>query len=191
MLEDLGYTEASDGYLYDAAQQKLTVTTYFTVQNDMHPKATATVADYWQQVGVATDQVPVPIQRANDREYRAQFPSFEVNEISMDLSVRNVRRFHGDSTPLPENRFASTGNSSRYRSAELNGYINAYSTTIPREARMVALGQMVHHMTDNLTVMGLLNTVRPTMVSKRIQNVTGLSSRATEVWNVETWDVTS
>ena len=58
-------------------------------------------------------------------------------------------------------------------------------------AQMVALGQMVHHMTENLTVMGLLNTVRPTMVSKRIQNVTGLSSRATEVWNVETWDVTS
>ena len=84
-----------------------------------------------------------------------------------------------------------TGNSSRYRSAELNGYIDAFATTIPRDARMVALGQMVHHMTDNLTVMGLLNTVRPTMVNKRIQNVTGLSSRATEVWNVETWDVTS
>ena len=109
----------------------------------------------------------------------------------MDLSVRNVRRFHGDSAPLPENRFASTGNSSRYRNAELDSYINAYSTTIPRDARMVALGQMVHHMTDQLTVMGLLNTVRPTMVSKRITNVTGLSSRATEVWNVETWDATT
>jgi hypothetical protein len=56
---------------------------------------------------------------------------------------------------------------------------------------MAALGQMVHHMTDNLTMMGLLNTVRPTVVSKRISNVTGLSSRATEVWNVETWDVSS
>ena len=157
----------------------------------MHPKATATVADFWRQLGVATEQNPVSIQRATDREYRAQFPTFEVNEISMDLSVRNVRRFHGDSTPLPENRYTSTGNSSRYRSAELDGYINAYSTTIPREARMVALGQMVHHMTDNLTMMGLLNTVRPTVVSKRISNVTGLSSRATEVWNVEAWDVSS
>lgn len=44
-------------------------------------------------------------------------------------------------------------------------------------------------MTDNLAVMGLLNTVRPTIVSKRVQNVTGLSSRATEVWNIENWDV--
>ncbi len=109
----------------------------------------------------------------------------------MDLSVRNVRRCHSESTPLPENCFASTGNSSRYRNAELDSYINAYSTTIPFDGRMVALGNMVHLMTDQLSVMGLLNTTRPTVLSKRLQNVTGLSSRSTEVWNVESWDVSS
>src|SRR5207249_12027396 len=161
MLDELGFARGPDGALLDANQQKLTVTTYFTVQNDMHPKATATVADFWRQLGVATEQNPVSIQRATDREYRAQFPTFEVNEISMDLSVRNVRRFHGDSTPLPENRYASTGNSSRYRNAELDSYINAYSTTIPFDGRMGALGNMVHLTTDQLSVMGLLNPTRP------------------------------
>jgi len=190
VLEELGFTKGTDGLLYDSAQQRLVVTTYFTVQNDVHAKATAAVSDYWRQVGVATDQVPVSIQRATDREYRALFPSFELNEISMDLSVRNVRRFHSESTPLPENRFTAAGNSSRYRSAELDSYIDGYLTTVQRDARLSALAQMVRHQTENLSVMGVLNVERPTMVSKRLLNVTGVSSRSTEAWNVHEWDVT-
>ena len=37
--------------------------------------------------------------------------------------------------------------------------------------------------------MGVLNSERPTMVSKRLLNVTGVSSRSTEAWNVHEWDV--
>jgi peptide/nickel transport system substrate-binding protein len=189
-LAELGYTKGPDGLLYDGSQQKLEVTTYYTVQNDVHPKATAAVADFWKQVGVSTIQNAVSIQQATDREYRAQFPTFDINEIAMDLSARNVRRFHSEQTPLPENRFTQAGNASRYRSAELDSYIEGFLTTIPREPRLESLAKMVHHQTENLTVMGLLNTVRPTVVSKRLQNVTAVSSRATEPWNVQDWDVT-
>ncbi len=189
LLSELGYTRGGDGMLIDAAGQPLSVSAYFTVQNDLHPKATAAVLDFWKQVGVAGEQNPVSIQRATDREYRAQFPAFDINEISMDLSSRNVRRFHSESTPLPENHFASTGNISRYRSPELDSYIDGYLTTIPLEPRLDFLGKMVHHQTENLTAMGLLNTVRPTMVTKRLKNVTAVSSRATEAWNVQEWEV--
>jgi len=189
-LTELGYSKGPDGFLYDASQQKLTVITYFTVQNDLHPKATAAVADFWKQVGVAVEQVPVSIQQSTDREFRAQFPTFDINEIAMDLSARNVRRFHSESTPLPENRFTQAGNASRYRSAELDSYIDGYLTSIPRDTRMANLGKMVHHQTENLTVMGLLNTGRPTVFNKRLQNITGVSSRATEPWNVQEWDLT-
>src|SRR5207247_9663755 len=99
-------------------------------------------------VAVTADRRPASRHRATDGEYRAQFPTFYLNEISMDLSVRNVLRFHGDSTPLPENRYTSTGNSSRYRSPELDGYINAYLGTIPRDGRLAALAGMVHLQTD-------------------------------------------
>jgi peptide/nickel transport system substrate-binding protein len=189
LLSELGYTKGNDGMLVDAGGQPLSVSAYFTVQNDLHPKATAAVLDFWKQVGVAGEQNPVSIQRATDREYRAQFPAFDINEITMDLSSRSVRRFHSESTPLPENRYASTGNASRYRSPELDSYIDTFLTTIPRDERLAALGKMVHHQTENLTVMGLLNTVRPTMVTKRLKNVTAVSSRATEAWNVHEWDV--
>jgi peptide/nickel transport system substrate-binding protein len=189
LLEELGYTKGGDGMLLDSAQQPLSVSAYYTVQNDVHAKATAAIAEFWKQVGVATEQNPVSIQRARDREYRAQFPTFDVLEITMDPSVRNVRRFRSDATPLPENHFTSTGNIARYRSPELDSSINAYLTTIPVTPRLAALGQIVHHQNEHITVMGMINTVRPTMVTKKLKNVTAVSSRATEAWNVQEWEL--
>src|SRR5436305_14318127 len=76
LVEGLGYTKRPDGFFYDASGEKLNVSIYTTVQNDIHPKATAAVADYWRQLDVDVDQVLLPIQRAQDRDYRAQFPAF-------------------------------------------------------------------------------------------------------------------
>jgi len=189
LLGELGYTRRADGFLYDGAGQKLSLQVYTTVQNEMHPKAIAAVADFWQQVGVAVDQVLIPVQRASDREYRATFPAFELVERPSDLTSRTVVGFHSNSTPLPENRFSVTGNVSRYRNAELDSYIDRYVTTIPRAERLQALEQIVHHQTEQVTQIGLINTVTPTLINNRIENVTGKASRGTEAWNAEQWSV--
>src|SRR5207248_9548115 len=119
-------------------------------------------SDFWKQVGVDNQQVAVSLQQSTDREFRAQFPTFDINEIAMDLSARNVRRFHSEQTPLPENRFTQAGNASRYRSTELASYIEGFLTTIAREARLARLAKIVHHQTENRTLVGPLNPVGPT-----------------------------
>jgi ABC-type transport system substrate-binding protein len=191
MIGVLGYTKRPDGFFYDGAGQRLSVSIWTTVSNALQPKTTAAVADYWQQLGVAVEQVPVPIQRMQDREYRAQFPSFELVENPNTISVRDVRRFHSSRTPLPENRYTISGNYARYRNADLDALIERYETTIPLPERMMALGGVVGHLTENLPQMAVFFGFDPTMVANRVTNVTAQGDNFTQAWNAQEWDIKS
>jgi peptide/nickel transport system substrate-binding protein len=188
-LGELGYVKAADGMLHDSSGRVLTLEIRSPVQNDIHAKMMASVADYWQRLGVTVEQVSIPIPRMQDREYVATFPHFHLVENSIDTTVRNTIRFHSSSTPLHENRFAASGNYSRYIHPELDAAIDAYITTIPRAERMQALASAVRHMSENLSTLPLIHAVTPTVVHNRIQGVTGKSTRGSEPWNAHEWDV--
>jgi ABC-type transport system substrate-binding protein len=155
----------------------------------MHLKSMPATAEYWKQVGVAVDQVPIPLQRIQNREYRATFPAFTLGLMSVGLSPQDVNRYHSSATPLPENRFSVTGNTARYVSPELDALIDRYTTTVPRAEHLQALGQILHHQTSNVTTMGHFHYVNPTMVANRLVNVTGRGFGVTEAWNAHEWDV--
>ncbi len=188
-LEALGYARSSDGALVDTSGQRLAVSIYTTIQNDIHPKTTAAVADYWKAIGVAVEQNIIPIQRAQDREYRAQYPSFELVQTGNGLTAREVRRFHSASTPLIENRFQISGNNARYRHPELDSAIDRYLTTIPRTERIQALGDIVRHQSENLPNLPLIFFVSPTLVANRLQNIVSRGEGFTEAWNAHEWDI--
>jgi ABC-type transport system substrate-binding protein len=187
-IDGLGYTKRPDGFFYDPAGQKLGVSIFAPVQNDIHPKATAAVAAMWQQLGVAVEQVLIPPQRMQDREYVAQFPSFQMIERRNSLSVIEIWRLHSSSTQLPENRFRAPG-TSRYRNSELDALLERYVTAIPVPERTEALAGIVHHMTENLSHLPLFFGVDPTMVSNRLVNVTARGDAFTQAWNVQEWDL--
>ncbi len=188
-LAELDYTRGADGLLRDSSGRALSLEIRAPIQNDIHAKMMASVADYWQRLGVTVDQVSIPIPRMQDQEYVATFPHFHLVENSIDTTVRNVMRFHSSSTPLPENRFRATGNYSRYIDSDLDAAIEAYVVTIPRTERMQALGAAVHNMSEHISTLPLIHAVTPTVVNNRIQNVTGKSTRGSEPWNVHEWDV--
>jgi len=188
-MQALGYVKGPDGMLLDAAGQHLTVSIYTTIQNDIHPKATAAVADYWKSLGVGVDQNIIPIQRAQDREYRAQFAAFELVQTGSSLSARDVRRFHSSSTPLPENRFTVSGNNSRYINPELDAAIDRYLTSIPRPDRTKALGDIVRIQSENLSILPLIFFVSPTMIANRLSNIVARGDQFTEAWNAHEWEV--
>jgi ABC-type transport system substrate-binding protein len=189
-LQELGFTRRPDGSLVDGTGQRLTVSIYTTTQNEMHPKAIAAVSDYLQQnLGMAVDQNLIPPQRAQDREYRATFPAFELVESNIDATSRNLNRFRSTSIALPENRFTATGNNARYSNPDVDQAIQQYVTTIPLGPRMEALGRLVHIQTDQIPSLVLANTVTPNAYANRLVNITGLSTYSTEAWNVHEWDV--
>jgi peptide/nickel transport system substrate-binding protein len=190
MIEALGYTKGADGFFADVAGQKLVLPIQTTIRSEINPKMLLAVSDYWKQIGVETDPFFVPIQRINDRELRATFPGFEVlGAGDIGVSPDNVRRYHSSLVALPENRFQVTGNNPRYRNAELDGLIDRYVVTIPRTDRTALLGQIVHHLSDQIPSLGLFYVVDCTIFSQRISNMTKRTEKATQAWNVEEWDL--
>ena len=187
-IEALGYVKRQDGFYYDPAGQKLAVSIQAPVQNDIHLKTTAPVADMWQQLGVAVDQVPVPVQRMTDREYRATFPAFEIVERRNSLTVSEIWRLHSSQTPLPENAFRAPG-TTRYRHVELDAWLERYAATIPVTERMQALAGLVRHQTENLTHLPIFYGADPTLISNRLINVTARGDAFTQAWNIQEWDV--
>lgn len=190
LLEALGYRRGPEGLLWDGSGSGLSVQIAATQSNDIHLRAMPAVADYWKQVGVPVEQVAIPLQRLQDRPYRVNFPAFTLGLSTIGLTPSEIRRFHSTSTPLTENRIPITANASRYQSAELDALIERYEVTIPKAERMRILGQIVHHQTDRLTLMGLFHHFSPTLVANRLKNVGGRGVRTTEAWNAHEWDAT-
>ncbi len=191
LLDGLGYTKRADGFLYDADGRKLVVDIQIPLQNDVHPKTAAPVADKWQQLGVGVDQTPIPIQRAQDREWRSQFPGFNIVERVNSLAISEIWRFHSSQVPLPENRWLAGGFASRYRSPAVDAALERYVTTIPLPDRMDAVATLVRHQTENLTELPIFYGADPTLISNRLVNVTGRGPLYTQAWNVQEWDIRS
>jgi ABC-type transport system substrate-binding protein len=190
MIEALGYTRGADGFFVDGSNQRLGVEVRTTIRAELQPKIVAAVVDYWRQAGVDAEQVNIPPQRQNDREYRATFPAFEMPGGNNDLSPDDIMRLHSSATPLPENRFTVQGNYSRLRSPELDSYIEQYITTIPRIERLQALARIAHFESDLLPSMGLFYQVDTALFADKIQGMTANGRRATQAWNAEQWDMT-
>jgi len=189
ILQSLGYAKRDDGFLYDSEGKKLEVHIQIPLQNDIHQKTAAPVADAWQKLGVSVVQDDLPIQRAQDREFRSQFPGFNITERVNALDIRDIWNFHSSRVPLPENHFTADGFASRYRNPAVDAALEKYATTIPMPDRMKALAELVHHQTENLSEMPLFYGADPTMVSKRLLNVTARGALFTQAWNVVDWDV--
>lgn len=188
MIEALGYTRAADGTFRGAENQRLAVelrTIGVTAQ-----KAIFAVADYWRRVGVPTEPVSIPAARTRDNEYRATFPGFQIFQNPNDLN--GLIRFHSSRAALPENNFRILDNHSRYLNPQLDALIQQFFSTIPRAERVSILGQIVHHISDQLNVMGLYYGVEPTMIHNRLRNVSARKVQTSvQSWNAHEWDVAS
>jgi peptide/nickel transport system substrate-binding protein len=182
LFESVGYSKGSDGVYRDPAGQRFSVEIR-TTQVDINSKSSFTVADYWQRFGVPTEVAIVPPQRTNEREYRSTFPGFEL--IRPNSTITSFETLRGSEAPLPETNWAGA-NRSRYRSAELDALIERYFATIPPRERLQALGEIVHHMTDQLVIMGVVYDPPLRLVANRVKNVP-----AGVPWNAHEWDLVS
>jgi peptide/nickel transport system substrate-binding protein len=185
MLEGMGLARGGDGFIRDGSGQRLTLEVR-TTRDDLRERLMHPIGDYWRQIGLGPEPVVIATQAASDRQYRATFPGFELTRQPAEL-----QRYYSNQAPLPENNFRG-GNRIRYISAEFDTLLDRYFTTIPARERAQALGQIVHHMTDQLIIMGIFYTVEPSLVSNRLVNVTGRKTEdVRQPWNAHEWDIAS
>jgi hypothetical protein len=105
------------------------------------------------------------------------------------LQSSTVRKYLSTSIALAENHYSVSGNNSRYANADLDSAINRYITSIPKPERMQALSQIVNIQSSQLSMLPLFYAAEPSMVSRRLKNVTGRGDTASEAWNAQEWDL--
>jgi peptide/nickel transport system substrate-binding protein len=184
LLDTVGFRRGGDGALLDDTGQRVRVELRASTV-DINQKSMLAVADYWQRAGLDVETVTVPPQRIRDQEYVATFPGFLVYRNPND--IRFVRGLHSSRTPLPANNFLASGNVSRYLNPELDALIDRYSATIPRRERMEALGAVVRHVTERVTMLGLFFNTDPVLIANWITNVTA-TGQGSMTWNAHRWD---
>lgn len=187
LLASLGFVRGTDGVLQDGGGRKLSVELRTTGDNDARRKSLFAVADDWRRVGVGVEPTIVPEQLQGDRQYRAEFPAFEVNRGGTE--VAGLSQYHSRGVRLPENNFRGSGGSGgggtnypRYINPELDSLIDRYLATVPQDERTRLAGQIVNHITANVAQLGLYYDAEPAMVSNRLRNFTGY------VWQPQEWD---
>ncbi len=139
--------------------------------------------NYWEQIGVEVQTDVLPAVRVTDRQARALFSAF--SPIARGVQTLDGT-FNSSAILVPENNF-SGGNIVRYGSPELDALIAKYLTAIPFQERMAALGDMVLHQTDLLTMMPLFFAGEHYVLGpSRLKNVLG-----GQVWNAYQWELES
>jgi len=188
LIGELGYTRGADGMFRDSSAQPLAIEMRTTAQFQVQTKTLFPVAAYWQGVGVSVDSVVVPIQRITDREYRANFPAFELITAGNTLTSTRVKLFHSSNTARAENGYQANGNYARYVNPAFDAMLDRFAAAIPRAERMQALAQIVQHQTENLTLLPLFHAVNPTITSER---ASGFKPGVGNIpWNAHEWNVT-
>lgn len=185
MIEGLGYTRGADGAFHDRNGEKLALELR-TVTVDLNQKVILAVADNWGRVGLPTEPVVIPPQRVGDQEYVATFPSFLLYRNPNDIG--GFSALHGSKTRLPENGFRGSNNS-RYMNPEFDALLDRYLRTIPQAERTSIIGEIIYHIADQVTLMGLFYDSEPTMIGSRLRNVAARHVRSTQAWNAHEWDV--
>jgi peptide/nickel transport system substrate-binding protein len=188
LIEGIGYVRGPDGGFRDAAGQRLTVEIRTTGGDDLQEKTMLSITDYWQRAGVNVEPVVVPQQRAQDREYRANFPAFEEVRQPNDLSTGAFTRYYGPESSLPENNYRGS-NRMRYRNAEFDSLLDRFYSTVPRTERTQILGEMMHHLTDQVIPVGMFYNAQPTMIGNRLVNVGPGGAATPASWNAHEWDL--
>ncbi|MEA2641799.1 MAG: hypothetical protein QOF51_3193 [Chloroflexota bacterium] len=150
-------------------------------KTDINLKSSYAVQSYWQQAGIGTEVAEVPPQRTNDREYRSTFPGVEL--IRPSASVDTFTSVKRDNIPTAATNWAG-GNRQRYASAELDGLIDRYLTTIPPGPRMDVVRQVVNFTSDQLIWMGVIFDAPVRLTANRLKDVpAGIG------WQPQEWDL--
>lgn len=185
LLEGLGYTRGSDGFLVDRTGNRLSVEIRTTQDNQARVRSLLVVADDWQRVGVAVQQSITPAQLQGDRAYRQERPGFEINRNGAQLNT--VAAYHSRGLLTAENNYRGVGtlNYPRYGNPELDALTERFERAIPMAERLSVAGQIINHLTSRVVMLGLYYDVEPAMVSNRLKNFNGY------VFDAHKWDVSS
>jgi peptide/nickel transport system substrate-binding protein len=190
MLENLGYTKNAEGKLQDRSGQRLAFQIRTSQGDVTQEKAMFASADDWARLGVEVERFLVPPQRANDAEFRATYPSFDLKRQAGTMDY--ATSYHSRGIALPQNNFLVSGNNSRYSRPEMDAAIDKYFTTVPWDERMESGRQIVRLLSEDVGWIGLYHLIAPELVPNRATGIPITAKNENSMLDViHEWDVKS
>lgn len=187
MVEDLGYRREADGMFVDASGRRLSVGIQVTRAQEIQVKTALSVEDYWRQIGVGVEVDIVPVQLAQDLEYRANFPGFAVQR--QPAGEDDIPRLHSSEARLASRGYRGSNNA-RYMNPEMDAMVDRYQVAVAIPERTEVIRQMVHRVTDEVIWMGMFFDTQPSLISNRLVNVGAKADKSRQTWNAHEWGVT-
>jgi ABC-type transport system substrate-binding protein len=188
LLERNGYQKGADGTYRSEAGRRLELEVR-SGPAEQAAKPASVVAGYWQRMGADATAVRLSPQQTQDAQYAATFPAFAV--YSRPADVGGLRFLHSSEAPMPSNNFRvqGSGNTSRYMSPEFDALLDTYFRTVPLPDRIGALGRIIYHIADRVTLLGLHYNPQPGAVSNRLAQVSREWPLSFITWNAHEWDL--
>lgn len=186
-LEEMGLSKGPDGFYRSAgATERLTVGIYTSPSNSEKVRAMYAVVDAWQRLGINTDPNVFSIAQVNDNEYLSVRPGFY--HVRHPHSLVNLEQYWTSAQVRTAQSQYRGSNYTGYSSAELDGLIERFNTTIPRGERMQALAPIVRHITEQAVVLGLFYDGETSAVATRLKHVPD-NEGADRMLRVHEWDI--
>ena len=91
-----------------------------TRAQEIQIKTAFAVESYWNQIGVGTDVDVVPVQLAQDVQYRATFPGFSVQRQPGDVEA--IPKLHSSEARLASRGYRGSNNA-RYMDPEMDALV--------------------------------------------------------------------
>lgn len=187
MIAGLGYVKGPDDAFVDGVGRRLSVE-FRSIQSEINIKSMLAVADYWKRIGVGVQEVTLTPGQRSDRAFRATFTGFDV--YRGPINERGMRAIHSSKVARAENNFLVTGNQARYVNPGYDALLDRHDATIPVGERNQVIGQIAHHLADQVVGLGLFFDAEPAMISHRLVNVAAKKAgEGTMAWNAEQWSL--
>lgn len=187
MIEGLGYTRGGDGLFRDAAGGTINLEVRTSGGDDTHEAGTISVADYLRKSGIDAFPFLIPQAQRSDLAYNQNFPGLRFWRQGNDLYQLN--RLHSSESPTAANNYRGSNNN-RYMNPAFDTLIERYMSTVSDRERVPVLGQIVRHVTENLTLLDLWYNTETIVVADKLKNVRNKKGgNGDPTFNAQDWDL--
>jgi peptide/nickel transport system substrate-binding protein len=150
LMNEAGYTRGADGFYAHPTEGRLSMELRASA-NAQYEKILLVMANGWQQLGIDATTNMYPVARLQDGQFRASFPSLQLDMGGLDEAVFRSR-LHSGSIPRAENRWTGS-NRGGWSSPESDRLVDQLDSTLDRSQRDQIVIQLAKFASEQLPIL--------------------------------------
>jgi peptide/nickel transport system substrate-binding protein len=187
LLGEVGWRRGTGGSMVNAAGERITIPLR-TTAGAQYEQELAIIADYWQALGFAVDQMVLSQAQDADARFRTLQPAFDGSQIPVRLDT-TLQRLNGANCPTEQTRWSGS-NRGCWQNPAADRINDALATEINPPRQQELLRDFVGIVSSELPVLPLYFSVQVVLFREGVTGVKGdTRPSGSETWNVSEWDI--